>query len=302
MPKIKYSLAIPVAPGRDCEILDYIKKLDYPENKFEVVIEEGTNPSLNRNKCFEKSKGEIVCFLDDDGKLLPNYLKKADEFFAEYPEIDIVGGPQLTPIDDGFFAKMSGLAMASFFGSTKMARRYRRDKDKSNASEHDLTSANCFVRRRVMKKVRFNLDLFPGEDPEFFYRAKKEGFKIAYSSKIIMLHRRRPNLYLFWKQFYKYGKVRIEKEAIVEEKVSPLFLLPSLFSIYLIFAIFLSFYSILFLIPLGIYLLAAFMSSFFISLRKVNPIIFFVLPFFYLVIHLSYGFGIIKGIWNKLLN
>jgi len=55
---MKFSLVIPLAPGRNAEILDSIKQLDYSKKEFEIIVEEGTNPSDNRNKGAKKSKGE----------------------------------------------------------------------------------------------------------------------------------------------------------------------------------------------------------------------------------------------------
>src|SRR3989344_6761180 len=105
---MKFSLVIPLAPGRNAPILESIKQLNYPKSEFHVIIVRGLNPSENRNKGAEKSKGKIIAFLDDDATLETNYLKKAEEFFEKHPEIDIVGGPQLSPIDETGFAKISG--------------------------------------------------------------------------------------------------------------------------------------------------------------------------------------------------
>jgi cellulose synthase/poly-beta-1,6-N-acetylglucosamine synthase-like glycosyltransferase len=301
MNKIKFSLVIPVAPERSCEILESIRKLDYPKEKFETIIERGTNPSINRNKGYERSKGEIIVFLDDDAKLNNDYLKKAENFFNKYTTIDLLGGPQLTPKDDKFFAKLTGLAMSSFFGSHKMAIRYKKGKLNLNANEHNLTSANCFVKRNVMEKVKFNPALFPGEDPEFFYNVKKNGYKIAYSPNIVIYHRRRPNLKLFFKQFFKYGKVRVEKESIVGEKINLLFFLPSSFLIYLILLPLLTWINKMFLIPIIIYLFIAIIFSLLYSIKRKNPLILLVLPFIYLIQHISYGSGLIKGLLNKYL-
>src|SRR3989344_8023460 len=100
---MRFSLVIPLAPGRDAPILESIKQLDYQKNEFHVVVVKGKNPSENRNKGAEKSKGEIIAFLDDDANLDKNFLKNVENFFNEYPLVDVVGGPQLTPSDDTGF-------------------------------------------------------------------------------------------------------------------------------------------------------------------------------------------------------
>ena len=60
----------------------------------------------------------------------------------------------------------------------------------------------------------FNTKLWPGEDPEFFSRAKENGFKIAYSPDLIIYHRRRNDLSSLLNQHYKYGNVRLKKKWI----------------------------------------------------------------------------------------
>ena len=105
-------------------------------------------------------------------------LMENERFFENNRDIDIIGGPQLTPKTDGWFARVSGYALESYFGTSKMSKRYKVGKLDLNADENSLTSANCFARRSVFKKIdSFNVKLYPGEDPEFFARAKKNRTK-----------------------------------------------------------------------------------------------------------------------------
>lgn len=293
---MRFSIIIPLAPERKCEVKESAENLDFNKKDYEIIIFGGKNPSLNRNKGAEKAKGEILCFLDDDAKIEKNILKKANELFNKY-NLDILGGPQLTPNDDKYFAKTSGYAMADFFGTSFMSNRYKKGKLNLNANENDLTSAICFVKRDVFKKLRgFNLDLFPGEDPEFFYRAKKEGYKIAYSPEIFIYHRRRPTLISLLKQFYNYGFTRVKKERALGNRINFLYLLPSFFLIYLILVIPLSFLNNLFIVPLIIYIALILISSLkqAIIFKDLKSI--FILPFIYPLIHLSYGYGLLKGL------
>ncbi len=220
---MRFSLVIPVAPERNAEILDSIKKLDYPKSKYEVIVVRGKNPSENRNKGAKKAKGDIIVFLDDDAIVDKNLLKEAEKFFLNY-DSDIVGGPQLTPHEDKGFAKMSGYALSSIFGAGELVKRYAKKQIKLNADERELTSANLFCRKKVLEKIKFNPALFPGEDPDFIERAKKAGFKVAYSPKIIVYHRRRGTPKELIKQIFNYGKTRPKKESIFKTLKKPFFL------------------------------------------------------------------------------
>ena len=292
MKKIKFSIIIALAPHRKCEILQSLKNLDYPKNKYEIIIKKGLNPSINRNEGIKKAKGEILVFLDDDGIVNKNLLKNAETFFNKYPKIDIVGGPQLTPKDDPLFAKICGYAFSSFFGTFSMSKRYKKSKINLNADETSLTSAICFIKKKVFNKIKaFDPKLFPGEDPEFFTRAKKNNFKVAYSPDIIIYHKRRSTIYSFIKQIFYYGKVRLK----ISKKITLIFFLPSLFVVYLISLLFLP---SIFLIPLYFYILLDILFSLYLSIKNLNPIALILLLFIFPIIHISYGIGLIYSLFK----
>ncbi len=136
---MKFTLVIPLAPYRDAEIINSIKKLDYPKNEFHVVVVKGLNPSENRNKGAMRAQGELIVFMDDDAKIEPDYLKKIEEFFNKNPEVDAVGGPQLTPEDDEGFARVSGYGLSSFFGAWTLMSRYTATKEIMDADERVIT-------------------------------------------------------------------------------------------------------------------------------------------------------------------
>ncbi|MBI2672661.1 glycosyltransferase [Candidatus Woesearchaeota archaeon] len=294
---LRYSLVIPVAPYRDAEILEHIKNLDYPKDKYEIIVEHGPNASENRNKCIEKAQGEIIAILDDDAVIESNLLLKVDKSFEENPDIHLVGGPQLTPQDDKFFARISGYAIASFFGSFNMADRYRKGRLRTEDAADLLTSANCFVKKEVFEKAgKFNTNLWPGEDPEFFHRVQNNDFKVAYSPEIAIYHRRRPDLKSFAKQFYKYGFVAFNKEKTKSMKMGIVYFLPALFFIYLLLLPFLLYFNYLFVLPLVLYFSFAVLSAFAVSYSERSLAALFLLPLIYPIMHASYGIGVIKSI------
>ena len=290
----KFSIIIAVALYRNAEVLNSIKNLDYDKKKYDVIIEKGENASENRNNGLKKAKGEIIGFVDDDAVVDKNWLKNAEDFFDKY-NADILGGPQLTPKDDKFFAKMFGSAIETFWCSYKMSNRYKKGKLRLNADELSLTSANCFVKKNAFKKLKgFNTRLWPGEDPEFFSRAKNEGFKIAYSPEIIIYHRRRDNLFSLLKQHYKYGNVRLKKEWINKTNVNFVMIIPAIFTLYIIFLPIMLLFSWQFLLPILLHFIIDILVSFFASLRK-NLFYFPFLPFVFFLIHFSYGLGMLKS-------
>jgi len=306
---MKFSLVIPLGPGRNAEVINSIKKSGYPKKKYEIIVKEGLNPSDNRNNGAKESKGEIIGFLDDDAVIDNNLLKNAEEFFEKYRDIDIVGGAQLTPEWQKGFAKISGYALSSKFGAWNMGSRYSQQKLNLNADETMLTSANLFCKREVMKKIQFDSKLFPGEDPKFIEDAKKIGLKVAYSPDLILYHKRRETTKALIKQIASYGRTRTIKEDFFNTLKMPFFLIPSLFVIYLFFLlifIILEFFKISLIpieilsFPLVFYAGLDLIFSIYEPIKNRHLIAFIPLLFIFPVIHLSYGFGMIKGYFEKL--
>lgn len=297
---MKFSVVIPVAPWREAEVVESLKNIDYPKNKFEIIVEKGDSPSKNRNRGAKRAKGEIIAFLDDDAILDKNWLKKAESFFNNYHYIDVVGGPQLTPKDDKPFAKISGYALCSLFGGFGIKNRYMRGELNLTADETSLTSANLFCKKQVLKEVKFDSALFPGEDPDFISKVRKKEFKVAYSPDIIIHHRRRGNVFQFIKQMFNYGKVRLIGRNFIEAIRKPFFIIPSLFLLYLIGLFFINF-SFLFFIPLIAYFILLFLSSIFIACKNIEPLALFLLLFIFPIIHIFYGAGVIYSIFRKIL-
>ncbi len=320
---MRFSLVIPVAPYRNAEILKSIDKLNFLKKDYEVIIENGTNASENRNRGSEKSKGEIIVFLDDDAVVHEDLLKNADKFFKEHSEIDIVGGPQLTPLDEKGFAKISGYALSSKFGGWNASNRYGKKKMNLNADDTYLTSAIMFCKKKVMKEIKFDLNLWPGEDSKFVVEAKKKGFHVAYSPDLIIYHRRRSTPRVLIKQMFNYGRVGPLREKFLETIKRPFFLFPSIFLIYTItlFGVCIGLklnllgsvinenlldgqikISFLLFFPLILYGILDFLFSVYESIKNKDIKGILLLPFIFLMIHLSYGAGWIYSYSKKLLS
>jgi len=317
---MRFSLIIALAPYRDAEILKSINELDFPKEEYEIIIEKGLNASDNRNRGAERSKGEIIVFLDDDGVVPKELLQNASNFFKEHSEIDIVGGPQLTPLDEKGFAKLSGYALSSKFGGWDTSNRYGKKKLNLNVDETHLTTAIMFCKKKVVEEVKFDKKLWPGEDPKFIAEARQKNFKVAYSPDLIIYHRRRPTIKALIKQIFNYGKVGPLRESFLETLRKPFFLIPSLFVIYILFFFLgititpsLSGYVInenilgfevkiwqVLIFPLLVYVFLSLIYSFYESIKNkdISGILF--LPIIFPIIHISYGAGRIYGSCQKL--
>ena len=313
---MKFSVVITYYPeDKTPEVLESIEKLDYSKEEYEILDLPGKgSPSIYRNKGGDNGKGEIIAFIDDDAIVHPKLLQNAEKFFNEHPEIDIVGGPQLTPKDEKGFARISGYALSSKFGGWNTSSRYERKKLNLDADDIYLTTAIMFCKKNVFKKVRFDENLFPGEDSKFVREAREKGLKVAYSPDLIVYHRRRPTIKKFVKQIFSYGEMAPAQETASEILSRPYFLFPSILLIYL--TVLLSgiiinsqlltymhgilrndftFPSLIFL-PLLIYLTLNLIFSVYESLRNKDLRGILFLPAIFPLLHLSYGAGMIYGL------
>jgi len=296
--KKEITIIIPAGEKTEIKALGTIDK-----KSINVIIERGKNPSQNRNRGALKAKTDYIAFINSHTLLDKNWQKQVLRFFKQYPEIDIVGGPQLTHPSEGFFAKVSGYALSSIFGSAKASNRYKKTKLNLKADEYLITSANLICKRTVFEKIKFNEKLYPGEDPKFIDDAIKAGFKVAYSPDIIVYNLRRQSLGLLFKQVFSYGAVRPQKESLFQTLKKPYFLAPSLLVIYLILLPILISIKSLMILPLYAYFLLDLLFSLYESIKNKSISSLALLMFIFPVIHLGYGlgflYGLIKKIWRR---
>ncbi len=289
----KFPLTIVIPAGSRSSIGADVRK--YPGIK--VLVERGISPSKNRNMGAKKAKTPFVAFINAHTLLSENWLDEVLKFFKKYPEIDIVGGPQLTHGKEGEFAKASGYALASFGGGLAVRRYKQHKRIDLNADEFSLTTANLICRKEVFSKVKFDEKVYPGEDPKFINDAKYAGFKVAYSPDIVTYNLRRASFSALSKQIFRYGKSRM----LVDKKISlknVFFSLPSIFLVYLISLPVISVFTPLAIYPLVAYIALDLFFSVIGGIKEKSFPIMMLLPFIFPTIHISYAIGFIEGIFE----
>lgn len=299
MDKPTISIIIPCRPGTRPESVKYINKLNYPKSKLEIIIEEGRNPSAQRNRAILKSKGEIIGFTDDDCSMDSDWLNNAIKHFSD-ASVGVVGGPNLTPQNSSFLSYCFGLASSSFFGTATMSTRYEKKKVKGEVTEQNLIFNNLFVKKEIFQKgLLLNELLFPNEENEFLNRVKKNNYKLVYEPKVSVYHPRMNSFRSFWKQFYGYGTGRAHQIYIQPESFKLLYLMPTLFilglfSFLLSVVLQIDFITKIILLCLGIYLLLSLAISLKISIKEINFKLLPLMPLIFFIIHASYGVGFLN--------
>ncbi len=298
IPKDEYEIIVVDRNSGD-KTQEIVTGFSEKDNNVKLVISP-PRTSTQRNNGIKASTGKVILFLDDDSiPELQNHFKAGLKFIGDHSEIDIVGGPQVDSPNDRFFARAAGAAMSSLFGSFVIASRYRRMKQTFDADEFCLTSANVFVRKEVFGSIGgFNETLYPGEDPEFFARAKKNGIRMAFAPELAVQHSRRPTLKAFCKQHFKYGQTRVLKERIAKTPFpqNAMFLVPSAFFIYILLLPPLSQIGTVLLWPAAIYALLAVLFALPAAVYSKVPLVVFLVPFLFFAMHVSYGAGFLYGL------
>jgi len=229
----KVSIIIPVKPGGRVSALAGVQALDYPLDSFEVFVAEGKCPSRQRNMAATAASGEILCFLDDDSQVTPEFLQRMVRHYAD-PAVAAVGGPSLTPATDSALQHSFGMAFASVIGGGGMRNRYRLTGGARVTCDRELILCNLSFRREVfLGRGGFDERLYPNEENELMERVRKGGGLLIHDPRLAVNRSQRPTLKAFCRQLFSYGRGRGE-QTVLSGVIKPITFIPSLFVVYLL--------------------------------------------------------------------
>lgn len=315
-PKITIIIPLYVIEDRFFEDLKKFNKLTY--SNYEIIIvsdkkvelegkkvkllltgEEKTGPAEKRDLALKHAKGEICAFIDDDAYPDSTWLTNAVKEF-ENNNVEAVGGPGLTPKEDGFWEQLTGLVYSSFFcGGFAM---YRFVKGKKQFVV-DYPAYNLLVKTDALKDVGgYGSYFYGGEDTFLCLKLVKKGYKILYSPKVVVYHHRRALYVPYLKQIANVGKHRgYFAKKFPETSFDWTYFVPSILAIGFFSGLFLSFLNelirIVYVTLLLVFLSIASGSVF----KKTSLPNSFLVGVGILLTHLIYGYFFIRGLMtNKL--
>jgi succinoglycan biosynthesis protein ExoA len=282
---------------------------DYPQHLLEIIEVIGESPSKQRNMGAKAANGEILYFLDNDSIVTPTLFSRIVKYYAgvqsslctdDCDKLVGVGGPNLTPAADGFLQKTFGHALASPFAHFKMCARYKPTGNMRYAGEKELILCNLSIRKQTfLREHGFDESMYPNEENEFINRLVEKGYQFIYDPDAYVYRSRRNRFLGFIRQLFHYGGGRAN-QIVIEglSRKSLLFFLPLGLLCFLILLLTLSFFryfSWWMGIPLALYGLLAILSAFQFAIQERNPLLVVILPVWYLLMHLSYGAGLLWG-------
>ena len=289
----KVSIIVPVKPGGRVGALAGIRALDYPTDAFEVFVAEGKCPSCQRNSAASAATGDILCFLDDDSLVAPEHLQRMVRHFSD-PRVSAVGGPSLTPATDSLLQQSFGMALSSLVGGGGMRNRYRRFGTVRTTGDQELILCNLSFRREsFLQNGGFDERLYPNEENELMERIIRGGGMLVHDPDLAVNRSQRPTIGAFCRQLYSYGRGRGE-QTVMSGVIKPITFVPSLFLIYLLLLSLIR--KPVYYLPLLCYLLMTVALSIRELFRASRSSAVFFLPVVFVLIHICYGFGMLRGL------
>lgn len=288
------SIIIPTPPGEaDCRALDTVKGADYPQDMLEVFVVEGRQPSRQRNEAARLATGEVIFFLDSDSEFSRGMFKSNIRHYREQ-DACAVGGPSLSPPDEKFLQRCFGAGLRSMFGTMDTRARFKPIGKVRSTTEKEVILCNLSIKREVFNRYGgFDERLYPNEENEFLNRLTSNGDRIIYDPDLRVVRNNRGNLRQFIKQIFNYGRGRGEHYVLKPRFTKPLFFLPSVFIIYLLSMVF--YHPYWYTAPFFVYALLALSFAAASAVEGRNVWLLPVMPFIFLIMHVSYGIGILWG-------
>ena len=260
------------------------------------IRQENKGPGAARNHGLEKSRGDIILFIDSDCEAHPKWIEVIIKTF-KLKNFDAFGGPDGAKDDFTVLQKAIDFSMTSFFTTGGM-----RGHSKNMIAKFYPRTHNMGITRGVYQNIGGFGNLRHGQDIEYSNRIYKSGAKVLFIKDALVYHRRRTSLKQFMKQVFNWGVARVNLGKIDSSMLEPVHFLPSL-------ACFFSIITILFTLNNGwssfdIFLL--FLSPLFIlsllgSYSKRDPRIF---PFLLFVIPIQivgYGIGFLQSFIQRFI-
>lgn len=275
-----FSLIVPVY-NRPGEVADLLESLDRQSDRdFELILvedgstvpcraqaeayekrfpiqyffKENEGRSIARNYGMEHARGDYFVFVDSDCILPPDYFEALRKALAQNPA-DCFGGPDAAHESFTETQKAINFAMTAFL-TTGGIRGGRVQMEKFVPR-----TFNMGFSRKVWEKVGGFREMF-SEDIDMSTRIRNAGFAPVLFRDVRVFHKRRGNLAKFWRQVHVFGMSRITLQLLYPGSMKLVHWMPAAFTIGSMLLIILGIaLSPLWLIPLGAYLLALWISA-----------------------------------------
>lgn len=154
-----------------------------PSLSIQYYIEKKAGLSYARNRGMQLAKGNVFCFIDDDGFVYPNYAKDLLYYIQTIPDLKVFGG-KIIPKFEGTKPKWLSKYLMPLISALDLGTKVIYFK----GTKYPIGANMGFIRKVAQEIGDFNVDLgrkennlLGGEEKDYFLRIRKNmGYKIHY--------------------------------------------------------------------------------------------------------------------------
>lgn len=262
-----------------------------PDLRVRYFYKENEGRSIARNYGLERAVGDYFIFFDSDCVIPEDYFAVLSRELDANPA-DCFGGPDSAHSSFTSTQKAINFAMTSFLTTGGIRG------GKVSLEKFVPRTFNMGFSRKVYERVGGFREMF-SEDIDMSTRIRNAGFSIVLIRPAYVYHKRRVDFRKFLRQVYVFGMSRITLKLLYPGSLKTVHALPAVAVIIGLALLVLSItVSPWFLLPLGLYLAAIFVSAF-VSTRSA-VIAVKALPASVIQI-CGYGCGFLKAYFFKIL-
>lgn len=333
MDKINQPLVSVIVPCKNEEkyigkVIENIINQDYPKELLEVFIIDGISTDktvdiINQyiqefpiikflsnheqtapyalNYGIKASSGEIIIRMDAHSIYPDDYVSKL-VYYLKYLNADNVGGVWATkPGNNSVKALAIAKATSSIFGIGNAFYRL----ENAKIRKVDTVPFGCYKKEVFSRIGYFDEDYDRNEDDEFNARLIKNGGKIYLIPEVKISYFARESLSKITKMFFQYGLFKPLVNKKIGRPATFRQFFPLGFVLYVLFLVVITVFhlkSALFIsVLLGFYVFLNFLFSLISAIKEKTFLLLFYLPITFVLIHFSYGWGYLIGIFKFLI-
>lgn len=159
---------------------------DNPALNVVYALEKNPGLSFARNKGIETAAGDILCFIDDDGFAVPDYVAIVKRYAGDpaYKDYTAFGGKVIPVYNEGMEPGWLSSYIQGVVSKVDLGDQVKRFDEKYPAG------CNMIFRREFFERHGgFNTDLHTRSDDKFiFIKLREAGLKVLYIPELVVEH------------------------------------------------------------------------------------------------------------------
>ncbi|MFV0590533.1 MAG: glycosyltransferase [Draconibacterium sp.] len=267
-------------------ITKYQDKLD-----IKYFFIENTSVSYRRNYGMSVAKGDYFVFFDSDCIIPGDYFNIVRKEITKN-NIKAWGGPDRDHQSFSNLQKAINYSMTSVFTTGGIRG------GKKKVGKYHPRSFNMGIAKEVYEKTGgFPTVIQPGEDIIFSINIQRCGYQAHLIHEAFVYHKRKISIKKYFKQISSFGFVRYPITLLFPDTFSPVFLLPSIYTLGVFMLVLMAvFIHPAFIIPLGLHYSLIFIDAG-IKTKKINIALLSIVTSF--VQFCAYGSGFLKSVGTR---